>query len=48
MLQLWGEVVIFDTPEAVYYSKEIERVFNVKCDEVYLESKGISQYVFSI
>lgn len=43
-----GEVVIFDTPKEVYKSREIERVFNVNCDEVYMEGKEISQYVFSI
>ena len=43
-----GEIVIYDTPEAVYSSREIERVFRVKCDEVYMEEKGQSQYVFSI
>ena len=43
-----GEVVIFDTPEAVYNSREIERVFHVKCDEVYIDGKAQRQYVFSI
>lgn len=43
-----GEIVIFDTPESVYSSREIERVFRVKCDEVYMEEKGQRQYVFSI
>ncbi|MEG6611570.1 ABC transporter ATP-binding protein [Pseudoclostridium thermosuccinogenes] len=43
-----GEIVIFDTPEAVYNSREIERVFRVKCDEIYMEEKGQSQYVFFI
>ncbi|NLM09222.1 MAG: ABC transporter ATP-binding protein [Clostridiaceae bacterium] len=43
-----GEVVIFDTPGAIYSSRDIERVFNVKCNEVYLAGEGQSQYVFSI
>jgi ABC-type cobalamin/Fe3+-siderophores transport system ATPase subunit len=43
-----GEIVISDTAEAVYNSREIERVFRVKCDEIYIEEKGQSQYVFSI
>ena len=43
-----GGIVMFDTPEAVYNSREIERVFHVKCDKVYMEEKGQSQYVFSI
>lgn len=43
-----GEVAISDTPDEVYSSREIERVFNVKCDEVYMKNKGQSQYVFSI
>lgn len=42
-----GEVVIFDTPKAVYNSGEIGRVFHVNCDEIYTENKGLSQYVFS-
>jgi len=43
-----GQVVIFDTPEVVYNSREIERVFRVKCDEIYMQEKGQRQYVFSI
>lgn len=43
-----GKVAVYDTPQAVYSSGEIERVFNVKCDKVYVEGKGESQYVFSI
>jgi ABC-type cobalamin/Fe3+-siderophores transport system ATPase subunit len=43
-----GEEVIFDTPEAVYNSRQIERVFHIKCDEVYMVRKDQSQYVFSI
>lgn len=43
-----GQVVIFDAPESVYNSREIERVFNVKCDKVHTNNKGQSQYVFSI
>ena len=43
-----GEVVIFDTPGAIYSSRDIERVFNVKCNEVYLAGEGQSQYVFYI
>jgi len=43
-----GEIVIFDTPGAVYNSRKIERVLRVKCDKIYMEEKGQSQYVFSI
>lgn len=43
-----GEIVIFDSPKAVYSSKEIERVFQVKCEEVNMDKKGQSQYIFSI
>lgn len=43
-----GKIVIHDTPKAVYNSGEIEKVFQVKCDEVYIDRKGESQYVFSI
>ena len=43
-----GEIVIYDTPKAVYNSRQIEKVFHLKCDEVYIDRKGQSQYVFSI
>jgi ABC-type cobalamin/Fe3+-siderophores transport system ATPase subunit len=29
-----GEVIIYDTPQAVYNSREIEQVFQVKCEKV--------------
>jgi iron complex transport system ATP-binding protein len=43
-----GELVAYGSPQAVYSSGEIERIFNVKCDKVYIEGKSQSQYVFSI
>jgi iron complex transport system ATP-binding protein len=43
-----GELEAYGSPQAVYSSGEIERIFNVKCDKVYIEGKSQSQYVFSI
>ncbi|NLZ39452.1 MAG: ABC transporter ATP-binding protein [Firmicutes bacterium] len=43
-----GEVVIYGSPKTVYSSGAIERVFQVKCEEVTLQKKGQSQYVFSL
>ncbi|NLZ93012.1 MAG: ABC transporter ATP-binding protein [Firmicutes bacterium] len=43
-----GEVIIDGTPKAVYNSREIERVFQVRCEEVSMNGKDQSQYVFSL
>jgi ABC-type cobalamin/Fe3+-siderophores transport system ATPase subunit len=43
-----GQIVIHDTPKAVYNSREIERIFHVNCDEVYTDRIDQVQYVFSI
>ncbi len=43
-----GQVVAYDSPKAVYNSREIEKVFHVKCDEVYIHRQDQNQYVFSI
>ncbi|HAA38133.1 MAG TPA: ABC transporter ATP-binding protein [Firmicutes bacterium] len=43
-----GEVIIYDTPQAVYNSREIEQVFQVKCEKVIMQAEGQSQYVFSL
>lgn len=42
-----GEVVIYDSPQDVYESREIEMVFDVQCQEAYV-GRGKKQYVFSI
>jgi len=43
-----GEIVIYDTPQVVFESKEVNRVFKVDCEEVYLKSKMRKQYIFSL
>lgn len=40
-----GEVVTYDTPQALYESKEIERIFNVYSKQVLVSGKR-KQYVF--
>ena len=41
-----GEVVIYDTPEAVFESKAIDRIFKIRSAQVTVEDKGEMQYVF--
>ncbi|NLL91065.1 MAG: ABC transporter ATP-binding protein [Ruminococcaceae bacterium] len=43
-----GEVVICDTPEKVFESKEIDRVFNVKSTRIALDAEEQNQYVFCL
>lgn len=43
-----GRIVIYDRPQAVFDSKEIDRVFNISSDQVYINSKEEIQYVFSL
>lgn len=43
-----GEVVIYDNPQAVYESGEIQRIFDIRCQEVCMSDKKEKQYVFSI
>ena len=43
-----GEIIIYDSPQAVYESGQIERIFNIDCDRVYIDRRKESQYVFSI
>lgn len=43
-----GEIIIYDEPQAVYESREIEKIFNIKCYEVNASHKDKRQYVFSI
>lgn len=42
-----GEIIVYDKPEIVYESKEIEKIFNVKCHEVCASNKYEKQYIFS-
>ena len=43
-----GEVSIYDTPDAVFTSKEIEHIFNVKSEQVVVGDEAKKQYVFYI
>ncbi|NLK44981.1 MAG: ABC transporter ATP-binding protein [Tissierellia bacterium] len=43
-----GRIVIYDTPQAVFESKEIDRVFDISSEQVYIKSKEEIQYVFSL
>lgn len=41
-----GEVVIYETPQAVFESKAIDRIFKLNSAQVSIEDKGEKQYVF--
>lgn len=41
-----GQIAIYDTPEVVFKSKEIDRVFKVSSEQVLVEDKALMQYVF--
>lgn len=41
-----GEVSIYDTPQAVFESKEIDRIFKVLSAQVLIGNEAIKQYVF--
>lgn len=41
-----GLVAVYDTPEAVFESKEIERLFNIYSAQVSIGDEGAKQYVF--
>lgn len=43
-----GQVIIYDKPQVVYESKEIEKIFDINCQEVYASNKNERQYVFSM
>lgn len=43
-----GRIVIYDTPQAVFETKEIDRVFDISSEQVYIKSKEEIQYVFSL
>ena len=43
-----GEITIYDTPQAVYESGEIDRVFNVLSTQVTAGDEGKKQYVFCL
>lgn len=43
-----GEIVIYDTPEFVFNSGAIDRVFDICCKKVYLKSEKKMQYIFCL
>jgi len=43
-----GEIVIYDTPQGLYESKEIDRIFKVNSQQVQVGEEGKNQYVFYI
>jgi ABC-type cobalamin/Fe3+-siderophores transport system ATPase subunit len=43
-----GHIAICDTPQAVFESKELDRVFKVSSEQVQLEGQSLKQYVFYI
>ncbi|NLN41242.1 MAG: ABC transporter ATP-binding protein [Clostridiales bacterium] len=43
-----GEIVIYDTPQAVYESREINRIFGLSSEQVELKNNAQKQYVFYV
>ena len=43
-----GEIVIYDTPQAVYESREINRIFGLSSEQVELKNNARKQYVFYV
>jgi ABC-type cobalamin/Fe3+-siderophores transport system ATPase subunit len=41
-----GEIVIFDTPQVVFESGEIDKVFKVSSAQVSIDAEDVKQYVF--
>lgn len=41
-----GQVAIYDTPQAVFDSKEIDRIFKIRSEQVIVGGKAVKQYVF--
>lgn len=41
-----GRILIHDTPQAVFESGKIERVFDVYSEQVYIKNKDFNRYVF--
>ncbi|NLK64017.1 MAG: ABC transporter ATP-binding protein [Tissierellia bacterium] len=42
-----GEIIVYDKPQEVYESGEIEKIFNINCHEVCASDKYEKQYIFS-
>ena len=43
-----GEVAIYDTPQAIFESKAIDRIFKINSAQVLIEDNGEKQYVFYV
>lgn len=43
-----GEIAIYDTPQVVFESREIDRIFNIFSSQVFIKNEGAKQYVFSL
>ena len=41
-----GEIVVHDTPQAVFDRKDIKQIFKISQEEVLVGKEGIKQYVF--
>ncbi|MDD4780573.1 MAG: ABC transporter ATP-binding protein [Tissierellia bacterium] len=41
-----GEIVIYDTPQAVFDSKDIDRIFNINSEQVLVGKEAVKQYLF--
>jgi iron complex transport system ATP-binding protein len=41
-----GEMVIHDTPQAVFDSREIDRIFRISSSQVSTGDEGTRQYIF--
>lgn len=41
-----GQVAVYDTPQAVFNSKEIDRIFKISSEQVLVENEGSKHYVF--
>jgi ABC-type cobalamin/Fe3+-siderophores transport system ATPase subunit len=41
-----GQIAIYDTPQVVFNSKEIDRIFKVSSEQVRVENEALIQYVF--
>ncbi len=43
-----GEIVVYDTPQTVFNSKDIDRIFKIKSEQVTVGDEPKKQYVFYI
>lgn len=43
-----GQIVIYDSPQSVFDSKEIDKIFKVKSDQVLVGEDNVKQYVFYV